>query len=79
MFGVCKYPFLTWLFSSMNGVIGNVLGMGENFKVCRHAFFHYLKVTNKLGVSKVYIIHFLLVQGPRQYHYRFQGYANFPF
>ena len=56
MFGVCKYPFLTWLFSSMNGVIGNVLGMGENFKVCRHAFLFIWKLQIN-WVSQKYILY----------------------
>ena len=58
MFGVCKYPFLTWLVFSMNGVTGNVWGIGKNFKVCKSAFFNYLKVTSKQGVPEVSIIHF---------------------
>ena len=56
MFGVCKYPFLTWLFSSMNGVIGNVLGMGENFKVCRNAFLFIWKLQIN-WVSQKYILY----------------------
>ena len=44
MFGVCKYSFLTWLFFSMNGVIGNVWGIGKNFKVCRYAFLFIWKL-----------------------------------
>ena len=39
MFGICKYPFLIWLFFSMNGVIGNIWGMGKNFKVCGYVFY----------------------------------------
>ena len=41
----------------MNGVIGNVWGMGKNFKVCRYAFLIYLKVPSK-SVPEVSIIHF---------------------
>ena len=43
MFKICMYAFLTWLFSSMSGVIGNVWGMGKNFKACRYAFSFILK------------------------------------
>ena len=31
MFRACKNTFLTWLFFSMNWVIGNVWGMGKKF------------------------------------------------
>ena len=43
MFKICTYAFLTWLIFSMNGVIGNVWGMGKSFKVCRYAFLFILK------------------------------------
>ena len=46
----------------MNGVIGNVWGMGKNFKVFRYVFFIYLKVTSKQGVPEVSIIHFFRVK-----------------
>ena len=44
MFRICMYAFLTWLFFNMNGVIGNVWGMGKNFKVCRYVFLFIWKL-----------------------------------
>ena len=34
----------------MNGFIGNVWGMGKNFKVLQSCFFIHLKVTSNISV-----------------------------
>ena len=64
MFGFYVHAFLMWLFFSMNGGHRDIWGVCVKiFRVCRYAFFVYLKVKIKQSVPEVSIINFYELRG----------------